>query len=68
MEVLKTLPLKNQNLLIEIAANFPAAKGKGDPMRPRLVVIGTTVLIIPVALCRRVPKYALPPDFDVMEK
>ncbi len=64
---------ENQNLLIEIAANFPLQlqREKGDPiMRPGLVVDWNdrsyyTSGAVPQGSKVR---FSLPPDFDVMEK
>ena len=64
---------ENQNLLIEIAANFPLQlqREKGDPiMRPGLVVDWKdrsyyTSGAVPQGSKVR---FSLPPDFDVMEK
>ena len=63
----------NQNLLVEIAANFPLQlqRGKGDPiMRPGLVIDWTdrsyyTSGTVPQGSKVR---FSLPPDWDVMEK
>ena len=64
---------ENQNLLIEIAANFPLQlqREKGDPiMRPGLVIDWNdhsyyTSGSVPQGSKVR---FSLPPDFDVMEK
>ena len=64
---------ENQNLLIEIAANFPLQlqREKGDPvMRPGLVIDWSdrsyyTSGSVPQG---SKVKFSLPPDFDVMEK
>lgn len=70
---IENLSPENQNLLVELAANFPLQlqREKGDPvMRPGLVVdwddrsyytSGTVPQGSKV-------KFSLPPDFDVMEK
>ena len=63
----------NENLLVELAANFPLQlqREKGDPiMRPGLVVDWTdrsyyTSGTVPQGSKVR---FSLPPDFDVMEK
>jgi len=70
---IENLTPENQNLLIEIAANFPLQlqREKGDPiMRPGLVIDWNdhsyyTSGSVPQGSKVR---FSLPPDFDVMEK
>ena len=64
---------ENQNLLIEIAANFPLQlqREKGDPiMRPGLVVDWNDRSFFTSGSVPQGSKvrFSLPPDFDVMEK
>ncbi len=63
----------NQNLMIEIAANFPLQlqREKGDPiMRPGLVIDWTDRSFYTSGTLPQGSKvrFSLPPDFDVMEK
>lgn len=64
---------ENQNLLLEIAANFPLQlqREKGDPvMRPGLVVDWNDRSFYTSGAVPQGSKvrFSLPPDFDVMEK
>ncbi|MFZ1801264.1 MAG: FIST N-terminal domain-containing protein [Chitinophagaceae bacterium] len=64
---------ENNNLLIEIAANFPLQlqRGKGDPiMRPGLVIDWSDHSFYTSGSLPQGSKvrFSLPPDFDVMEK
>ena len=70
---LENVTPENENLLLEIAANFPLQlqREKGDPvMRPGLVVDWTDHSYYCSGTVPQGSKvrFSLPPDFDVMEK
>ncbi|MBS1735817.1 MAG: FIST C-terminal domain-containing protein [Bacteroidetes bacterium] len=70
---LENVNKENNNLLIEIAANFPLQlqREKGDPvMRPGLVVDWSDRSFYTSGAVPQGSKvrFSLPPDFDVMEK
>ncbi|MCO4821070.1 MAG: FIST C-terminal domain-containing protein [Flavobacteriaceae bacterium] len=70
---LENVTPENENLLLEIAANFPLQlqREKGDPvMRPGLVVDWTDRSYYCSGTVPQGSKvrFSLPPDFDVMEK
>lgn len=70
---LENITPENDNLLLEIAANFPLQlqREKGDPiMRPGLVVDWTDHSFYTSGTVPQGSKvrFSLPPDFDVMEK
>jgi hypothetical protein len=70
---LENITPNNQDLLIELAANFPLQlqREKGDPvMRPALVVDWTDRSFYTSGTVPQGSKvrFSLPPDFDVMDK
>ncbi|MFC0605049.1 FIST signal transduction protein [Winogradskyella pulchriflava] len=70
---LENVTPENENLLLEIAANFPLQlqREKGDPvMRPGLVVDWSDRSFLCSGTVPQGSKvrFSLPPDFDVMEK